>query len=261
MSTSKRARKIIAADEVSRAFDADCMKRLVEMCKLPSTADLSRFEEGVREAARTFARDAREPNVNQVHDEIAVLWKAVDPAKPPQWETMAIALEGLSPRTRETLAARGSGLRVAILLPAPESLRVPERREPARDAIVRLVSYGREFVEGRSRGGGKRSRPRVEPVLFAPEKETSPPRQNPERMFVMRLQHAWFDATGKPAVRTARRPEYVERARSPEVLRDLGPFAQFVRECFRLVGAADVDVVERIIEVHRFTTQLELNNP
>jgi hypothetical protein len=41
----------------------------------------------------------------------------------------------------------------------------------------------------------------------------------------------------------------------------LGPFAQFVRECFRLVGAPEVDAAERINEVHRFTTQLASNNP
>jgi hypothetical protein len=98
------------------------------------------------------------------------------------------------------------------------------------------------------------------PVLFAPQKKTSPFRQNAERKFVMRLQHAWFDATGKHAVRTARRREYVEPG-SSEVFRDLGPFAQFVRECFRLVGAPEVDAAERINEVHRFTTQLASNNP
>ena len=260
MPTSKKVRKIIAENEVPRVFDADCIERLARIYQLPPAANLFRFGEGVREAALLFARDALEPNVNQVNSEIAALWKAVDPATPPQWEAMTNAMEALSPRARQILVYRGSQRSAATLLPAPESLRDPERRDAARAVIVKLASYGRELVEGRSRGGGRRSGPRVKVDLFAPEKSTSPPRYNAERMFVMRLQHAWFDSTGKQAVRTARRPEKVEPG-SSEILRDLGPFAQFVRECFRLVGTPEVDAVERINEVHRFTTQLASNNP
>jgi hypothetical protein len=77
----------------------------------------------------------------------------------------------------------------------------------------------------------------------------------------MRLQHAWFVATGDQAVRTARRREYVERDRSSEILRDLGPFAQFVCECFRLIGAPNVDAVERMQEVNDFYKSLASDNP
>lgn len=219
------------------------------MCQLPITADKSRFGEGVREAARIFARDARDPNANQVHDEIAALWKAVDPAKPPQWEAMASALEALSQWTRNMLADRGSRPSVATVLPVPEALRDPERQEAARDAIAKLVSQGWLWVKGRSRGDGKRSRPGLVPVLFAPEKIKSPPRRKAARYFVTMLQIAHLEATGEQSVRTARRREYVERGR-PDVLRELGPFAQFVRECFRLVGAPDVDAVACINELH-----------
>jgi hypothetical protein len=243
--------KIIAPDDVSRVFDGDCIEELARICRLPITADRSRFGDGVREAARIFARDARIPNVNQVHDEIAALWKSANPAKPPQWEAMAIALEALSPRVREILAYRGSRPGVATLLPTPKSLRDPGRREAARGAIVKLVLQGMQWAKGRSRGGGKRSRPGLAPVLFAPEKEKSPPRRIAERTFVTMLQIAWLEATGVQAVRTARRREYVERCRSSDVHRELGPFAQLVRECFRLVGLPeDVDAVERINELH-----------
>jgi hypothetical protein len=48
----------------------------------------------------------------------------------------------------------------------------------------------------------------------------------------MWLQHAWAEATGKMPAQTARHGSR------------LGPFARFARDCLRLVGAADADIVE-----------------
>ena len=70
MPTSKKARKIIAEDEVPRVFDTDCIERLAAICQFPPTANLFCFGEGMREAAQVFAREALEPNVNEVRGEI-----------------------------------------------------------------------------------------------------------------------------------------------------------------------------------------------
>jgi hypothetical protein len=248
MPTSKQARKIIAADEVSRVFHADCIEELARLCQLPITADKSRFGEGVREAARILAQDARKPKVNQVHDEIAALWKAVDPAKPPQWEAMAIALRALSPRTREMLADRGRWPHVAGSLPTPESVRDPKRREAAREVIARLCSMGGKEVEGRLRPGGKRSRQTWRPVLYAPDKQARFDKRKAERDFVMWLQIAWCEAVGEKPAQTARHADSS---------RKLGPFARMARECLRLVGASDADVVELIKELQRRRSEME----
>ncbi len=147
MPTSKKARKIIAEDEVPRVFDTDCIERLAAICQFPPTANLFCFGEGMREAALLFARDAREPDVNQVHDEIAALWNVVDPARPPQWEAMTSALEALSPRTREIFS-----FTVAVSPASPLFCLHPSRygtpsggtpRATQSSNLCRLVSNGR----------------------------------------------------------------------------------------------------------------------
>jgi len=247
MSTSKRARNIIGADEVPHVFDADCIERLARIGPLPIHADRSRFGKGVREAARIFARDAREPNVNQVHDEIAGLWKAANRAKP-QWGAMASAMETLSPRTLEILADRGRPPHVAVPLPTPDALRDPERREAARAAIARLCSMGGKEIEGRKRKGGKQSRPRWSPVLYAADKQARFAKRKAERDFVMWLRIAWCEAVGEKPAQTARHAG---------AGRELGPFARMARECLRLVGASDADVVGLINELHHRWSEMD----
>jgi hypothetical protein len=237
-------RKLIRDDDVLDVFDADCIEKLALIGPLPVDADKDRFGKGLREAARIFARDAREPNVNQVHDEIAALWKAANRAKP-QWEAIGSALDALSHRTRETLADRGR-LR-AVPLPTPESVRNPERREAARAAIARLCSLGGKEIEGRRRPGGKQSRSTWCPVLYAADKQASFPKRKAERDFVMWLQIAWCEAVGEKPAQTARHEDASRR---------LGPFARIARECLRLIGS-DADVVGLINELHHRQSEME----
>ena len=246
MPSRKEARALIPAEEVPDVFDTACIERLAKIEKLPATTDLARLGEGIREAARIFARDARIPNVNQLHDEIAVLCKVADPyqAKPPDWEAIAAAVENLSPEAREQLGRRGARRLVPIELPGPDAFRDPKQRDDAREVMLMLMQQGAIWVEGRSRGAGKRSRPSLRPRLYAPSKQKSPPRRTAERNFIMQLSIVWYEATGKAPPRTAHHGQ-------------LGPFARLVRECMRLMGAADVDVVELINDLHRRRQAIE----
>src|SRR5262249_162095 len=70
---------------------------------------------------------------------------------------------------------------------------------------------------------GKRSR-EWRPLLYAPELSRHFPKRTAERNFVMWLSMAWLEAVGRPAPRRAHHF-------AP------GPFARFVQECFRLLGA------------------------
>ena len=67
---------IIHASEIEEVFDAPCIARLARIGKLPAHADRQRFGEGVREAVRIYARDARIPNANTLRRQIADLHKA-----------------------------------------------------------------------------------------------------------------------------------------------------------------------------------------
>jgi hypothetical protein len=66
-----KARHPIAPDSVPVAFSADCVRELARTSKLPGETDLQRLVEGVREAARIYASEARSPSSNDVHSEIA----------------------------------------------------------------------------------------------------------------------------------------------------------------------------------------------
>jgi hypothetical protein len=244
----RKVRQIIAAEAVPAVFGAATIELLAEIAGLPPTADLARFGEAIREAARIFARDAGTANVNRVHDEIAALRKVVDPAKAPQWAAIASALEALSPEARKLLAERGLRQSVATALPSPAIFQDPEHREAARAALVRLCQLGGKWIKGRRRPLGKCSRPTWRPLLHAPEPRKQIVKRKAEREFVMWLRIAWLEATGELPSRTARHKD---------AGRKLGPFARFARECLELVGAHDADVVELINELHRRRRKME----
>ena len=104
---ASKARRPIAAEEVARVFDDACIEKLAGIGKLPAGADRKRFAEGIREAARMYATDARTPNVNALHDEIAELHRAADRRL---YEQVACLMERLSPRAHDMLGERGSRL-------------------------------------------------------------------------------------------------------------------------------------------------------
>src|ERR1700719_1937186 len=105
---TKKARPIIAAEDVPRVFDDARMQALAKIAKLRAGPDMAALGEGVREAARIFARDARIPTANELRTEIEELHKAVDPAKPRRWDRVATLLESLSPKARGQLNKRGA---------------------------------------------------------------------------------------------------------------------------------------------------------
>jgi hypothetical protein len=267
------ASHIIVEDEVPRVFDDACIARLVigqapdaadrprfadsareaariqerdarivrsavDRLGLPDAAAWRRFADGVREAARMYAGDARTPSVGEMRGEIARLHRA---AARREYERVADLIEALSPEARRRLQARAStpGFNNAKLkMPPPEALRDPARREPACDVVRRFCSLGRRYIEGRMRPSGKRSRT-GQPLLHAPKPLPHPPKRDAERQFVINLQLAWLEATGEKPTAT------VNPSRPDQ------PFANFVRECLKLVGACHADAVGLINELSR----------
>ena len=243
MRSKKSRRPIIAVDDVSAIFDDACVAGLAEIALLPPSAGRAAFADAIREAARIFARDARIPTGNELHDEISQLLKA---AERKRYDQVAALREGLSPRAGDLLQDRGD--RIGIELPPAGELLNPERRNDACQAIARLCQFGGQQVEGRLRRSGKQSRPVWRPVLNAPEKQRNFARRNAELYFVQMLSTAWLEAVGSPPARTARHGD---------ASRDLGPFARLVRKCLDLVGAWDADAVELINEVDRRRDEME----
>jgi hypothetical protein len=241
----RKSRSIITYEDVSIVFNDACVAKLAETAKLPPGANMDAFAKGIREAARIFVRDARGPNANALHDEIAELQCAADRRL---YDQTAALMERLSPRARAMLAERGARPNLGIRLPSPNAIRDPERSEDACATIARLCGIGGKWVEGRRRPGGQRSRPTWRPLLHAPDKQRRFAKREAERDFVMWLSIAWLDATGAQPSRTARHPD---------ASRDVGPFARFVRKCLRLVGAGDANVVELLNELQRRRGEME----
>jgi hypothetical protein len=160
---------------------------------------------------------------------------------------------------------------VELKLPSAQELLDPARREEACDVVRRFCSIGGLHIKGRMRPTGRRSKtwksllcadlfePGPEPLLAGsayeptyvpvPRPAGRPPKREAERQFVMNLQLAWLEASGKPPPLTA----------NPQ---RLGPFARMVRECLKLAGAgydeadkhpksADFAVADLINEVNK----------
>jgi hypothetical protein len=229
----KRTLPIEIAD-VDVIFDDARIKLLAQIVALPDHADIKAFGNGVRTAARIYIRDAVEPNSNDLRAEIESLHLA---AEKRQYERVAEQLIQLSSRALRRLKDRAN--RISLQMPKPASLHDPKLRKQACANLARLCEIGRRPVPGRMRPSGRRSRPAWEPVLDAPETRRSPPKRDAERDFVMWLRSAWLEATGELPTATVN-PSRPDR-----------PFANFIKECLRLVGAPHANHVELINELAR----------
>src|SRR5262245_18098129 len=90
-----KARHTITAEDVDRIFNNACVEALAR--ELPAHADGQRFAVGIREAARIYARDSREPTVNELYNEIAKLQRT---AERQRYDQLTNLIEGLSTKAR-----------------------------------------------------------------------------------------------------------------------------------------------------------------
>ncbi len=227
-----KARRVLAAEDVARVFDNKQIAELTAVAKLPADADLQEFADGIRDAARIYTRDAREPTVNDLHREIKKLHGAADRQR---YDQVAALVEGLSPKVRELLNTRGA--RLGVMLPSPEALRGAQHEE-ACAAIATLTRSSWEYRKGRKRPSGKRSGNTWAPILYASDVATGFQKRQAERNLTMWVQIAYLSAVGQPPSRTAHHA-------------NPGPFARLLREILRLVGAPGADAVELINELRR----------
>jgi len=232
---STKSREPISAADIPRIFDDACVNTLAAIGRLPATADRKCFAEGVREAARIYAQEARAPTVNELRAEIAALYAAAERKRCGQ---VADLLEKLSSKARELLSTRST--RLNLELPTSDDLRDRPQQQNASEAVLRLCQFGGRYVEGRRRPSGKRSRT-WRPYLVAPEPRRHVPKRDAELNFIMWLQFAWLEASGaKPNLAA-------NRALNREIR---GAFARMTAECLRLIGASHSDAVGLINELN-----------
>jgi len=230
-----KLRRTIASEDVDRVFTGKCIEKLA--ARLPAGADRRRFAKGIREAARIYARDAREPTANELRAEIAALYRA---AGTQHCDRLTVQIKRLSPKARNMLSRRGA--RLGLALPPAEAINSAEA-DKACTTVASLASIGGGYVEGRMSRTGRRSRT-WRPLLHAPKSQRSPLKREAERYFIINLQLAWLEATGMPPSKAVNR----DRPSS---------FAQMAAECFKLVGAAHADVFGLINKVNRLRREFE----
>ena len=232
---STKSREPISAADIPRIFDDACVDTLAAIGRLPEGADRKCFAQGVREAARIYAQEARTPTVNELRAEIAALYAAAERKRCGQ---VADLLEKLSSKARELLSTRST--RLNLELPTSDDLRDPPQQQNASEAVLRLCQFGGRYVEGRRRPSGKRSRT-WRPYLVAPEPRRHVPKRDAELNFIMWLQFAWLETSGaKPNLAA-------NRALNREIR---GAFARMTAECLRLIGASHADAVGLINELN-----------
>jgi hypothetical protein len=223
--TGKRSYKrpeVIAFSDVATCFDEACIRKLATIAQLPPSANLQDFGWYIREAAEMFVVESQFPTRNEVRSEIASLH---DAAEHRDYDEVA--------RLREVLTQEASAF-LPQGLPSVADLRDNDSRDAAAGLLASLCRIGGELVEGRHRSSGEQSSAQLAPILCAPAASRNVSRREAERNFVERLSIAFWEVTGKRPPRTARRAD---------AGRELGPFAQFVKECLRLVGAGYADPV------------------
>ena len=233
---STKSREPISAADIPRIFDDACVDTLAAIGRLPEGADRKCFAQGVREAARIYAQEARTPTVNELRAEIAALHAA---AERKRYGQVADLLEKLSSKASELLSKRAT--RLSLELPTSDDLRGPLRQQNASKAVLRLCQYGGYVDEGRRRPSGKRSRT-WRPYLVAPEPCRHLPKRDAELNFIMWLQVAWLEASGAL-------PNLAANRTSNREIR--GPFARMAAECLQLLGAGHADAVGLINELNK----------
>ena len=147
-------------DQVERIFDTSSINDLARIAKLPSYADKEHFANGIREAERIYAKDAREPAANELNKQITELHRAAEHLR---YERVASLIESVSPKAQDMLNERAERWRPPNKLPPPEALRDHGLRETACATVAGLcglavkrlkVVYARP-VGGREVGNGR----------------------------------------------------------------------------------------------------------
>jgi hypothetical protein len=245
---STKSRPAIEADQVPDIFTDPCIEHLARIGKFPLDGNKRVLAEGMRDAARTYARKSREPNDNEMRLEIESLCGA---AERRDYDQVAMLIESLSCTTRNlllnyaywqhdetatTLASpKPNGPRrrrpisaqwTNVPLPRPETLRDEASRDKACATVVKLCQCG-----------GTRGARGWRWYLRAPKPQRNFPKRDVERGFVTLLTIAWTEATGEMPSPTA----------DPGCP---GPYARMVKECLRLVGAGHADAVGLLNSLH-----------
>jgi len=201
-------------------FDEASVEGLIKIARSRVPIDRLKLREGLIRTAKARA-ERLAGTANAVRRQIEALHSAAGERNYDKVADLVIILPASAWEDRAARARRFATVRFSVELELrPVYLALAELREqdlrsdpllgdPSRRndvcvAIEDICQHGGGYVLDRNRPSGRRSRP-WRPLLMAPEMQEHPQIRRPERAFVMWLQLAWLDATGKMPPLTAHR--------------------------------------------------------
>jgi len=232
---------IIAADAVPYIFDVQCIERLAKL-GLPSDAPHpERFAPAVLRAVDIYVDEAVVVSSNEINREITGLYRA---AVGREYHDVADRVQLLSAEAHAFLKKRRVPPSLGWKIPDdPDALLDPATQDQVCENIVQLCRIGGRWEKSRDRPSGRPSMTFV-PHLHAPPLRPHFAKRSAELNFVMNLQLAYRQATDEYPPLAVRRVTPTKRLPKTKHLRKrLPPFALMVRECLKLVGRPDADVV------------------
>jgi hypothetical protein len=223
-------RPVLTEAQVAEMFDAAQVELLATICRLPKSCDVQQFGDGIRAAARVYARDkAASSSPNTQRKEIRRIDRLIERCTRAvsTYEELAKAIESLDPAVRHVWMLRQAVVADRMpswRIPEPSELRDQATRKVAAQGLKALITVGGSSTEGRMRASGHRSQTWC-PALQAPVKIPGKrqPRQEAARTLVMNLQIAVHEAG-------ARVPLTAHHSKP-------GPFARMAGEVLLMVGA------------------------
>lgn len=218
-----KALRTISENDVDRVFDANCIRELAELSKLSKDADIERLGNEIRENARIYAKAAREPSANDLHDEIEALHNASDKNL---FEQTGSLIDCLSGPARALLIGRWEQANPGAHFPRAIDLKDIGLREGVCAKIASACRIGGGVADDRMRPTGKRSKT-WKVALYAPDKTKHFPKTAAEDQFLAHLAITWCEITGELP------PKVVHQRQEL-----LGPFGRLVQKCLRLCGSS-----------------------
>ena len=227
--------QLIALGNVERVFNNQVIKELARTAKLPPSADIDRFAASVRVDVCNFLKAQLRrsaPQLRTATERLHQLYTRAERGSDQAACALARAMDIVAEDVRNWLTNFCTPQNSQI--PTSAEIISLATRQSAVQRLGVLLSHGGGVVVGRKRPGGKRSRS-FKPLLNVPTGiERMRPRGEAQREFVQSLALTYFEATGKQPPLTARE--------------EVGPFCNFVSECFELAGAPSGNVPRLINE-------------
>lgn len=246
VTTRDQQARLIKPEQVDDVFCSAAIKDLAKVAKIPSSADLGKFGQSIRDAVRQYLVDSTAIRPIELRDSIAALAKVLRKAfdgEPDSLLSAANALVSLQPSTRRFLEERAEPSRT---VPTVSDLLDPEKGRAALSLLYGLCHQGARWKPGRKRPGGKRSATTLQSYVASPKVQRGRPLNDAEFMLCTWLAVTYFKVTGE-------RPPRFANHRAP------GPFVRLLGGALRLARAPGVDPVELVNARGKYPPPIPVN--